>query len=230
MAIVTNEVTGVEYDSNTGDSTKRYVAVEDNGVIRNSGGEKWPYQEGGVHKQPYNYYELVPFAGAEYDNEKFYIENQQVLESYVPKPPAGHPQGTYKTVQALHLLPKADLRDNALRRYQQAQSRVWPQDSSYDKLLSTAQKALNSPGSSNPEIGTVELFEEIVEKDAKIEAALINNRRRLEDLNKEIDALQVDENGDLKLDANGQVITSPNAIEFDRMWSPDKSGWVNGVE
>jgi hypothetical protein len=229
MAITTNLVTGVEYNINTGDSTKRYVAVEDNGVIRDSSGGKWPYQDGGVHKEPYDYYEVVPFAGAGYDSDKFYIENRQVLESYIPKPPAGYPQGTYKTIQTLHLLPKADLKDNALRRFQQAQSRVWPQDASYDKVLTIAQKALNSPGSSDPEIGSPELFVEIVERDARIEAALINNTVRLAELNKEIDKLQVDENGDLKLDANGQVITPPNSIEFDRMWTADNSGWVNGV-
>lgn len=229
MAITTNPITGVEYDEVTGDSTRLYVAVESNGVARNSSGGKWPAGDGLPHKEPFDYYEVVPFTGAEYDAQKFYVNSQQVLEQYTPRPPAGHPQGTYRTVQTLHLLPKADLKSNALEHFGQVQSRLWPQDPSYDKVLTIAQKALDSPGSSNPEIGTVELYEEIVEKDQRIEAALINNRVRLAELNQEIDALQVDENGDLKLNANGQVITSPNSIEFDRMRTADKSGWVDGI-
>jgi hypothetical protein len=59
---------------------------------------------------------------------------------------------------------------------------------------------------------------------------LWHNRERLEELNQEINELRIDENGDLELDANGQVITSPNHIDFARMWATDASGWVDGVE
>lgn len=229
MAIITNPETGVEFDDLTGNSTKKFVAVELNGVVRDTNGEKWPSSDGFVHKQPYEYFEIVPFDGEEYDNEKFYVKSERVLDRYTPKPPAGHPQGIYKTVQTLHLLPKSQLKSNALERFNQAQSRVWPQDPSYDKVLIAAQKALDSSGSGNPEIGTLELYEEIIETDNKIEAAVVHNRLRLAELYKEIDALEVDENGDLELDANGQVKTSPNGIQFDRMLTLEESGWVNGV-
>jgi hypothetical protein len=229
MEILTNPTTGVEFDNLTGDSIKRFVAAESNGVVRDTRGEKWPAGDGFVHKQPYEYFEIVPFAGVEYDAQKFYVKTGQILERFVPSPPTGHPQGIFKTVQTLHLLPKADLKNNALEHFNQAQTRVWPQDPSYDKVLSIAQKALNSSGSSNPEIGTPEFYAEIVEKDQRIEAALISNRLRLEELNREIDALQVDENGDLELNASGQVITSPNSIDFARMLTADESGWVDGV-
>jgi hypothetical protein len=127
-------------------------------------------------------------------------------------------------------LPKESLKSNALERFSQMQRMVWPQDDpSYDKVLSIAQKALASSGSGNPEIGSVELFQEIVAKDQRIESALVNNVERLEELYREIDALEIDENGDLELDKNGQAKTPPNSISFDRMLTLEDSGWVNGV-
>ena len=229
MATSVNPQTGVEFDDSTGDSTKKFVAVEPNGVVRDTNGEKWPAGDGFVHKQPYEYFEIVPFIGAEYDSEKFYVKSQRVMERYTPKPPTGHPQGTYEMVQTLHLLPKSQLKSNALERFNQAQSRVWPQDPSYDKVLSIAQKALNSSGTSDPEIGTVDFFEMVIEKDKRVEAALVQNRLRLEELNEQIDSLQVDESGNLKLNGNGQVITSPDMISFNRMLTTTESGWVNGI-
>ena len=230
MEILTNPTNGVEFDNFTGDSIKKFVAAEPNGVVRDTRGEKWPAGDGFVHKQPYEYFEVVPFTGVEYDAQKFYVRTEQVLERFTPNPPTGHPQGIFKTVQTLHLLPKADLKGNALQYFSRAQTKLWPQDPSYDKVLSVAQRELGSPGSSDPGIGTIEFFEEVVEKDQRIEAAVVHNRVRLQELYKEIDALQVDENGDLKLDASGQAITSPNHIDFARMWTTDTSGWVDGVE
>jgi len=230
MAIITNPETGVEYDDLTGDSTKRFVAVDSAGVVLDTRGEKWPYQYGGLHKNPYEYFLIEPFEGAGYDSEKLYIKSAQILERYKPQPPIGHPQGIYKTIQSLHILPKETLKSNALERFRQMQSMVWPQnDSSYEKVLNAAIEALASSGSGNPEIGSVEFFNKVVERDERIKAALINNRIRLEELTKQIDALEIDENGDLKLDENGQAITPPNSIKFDRMLTLENSGWVNGV-
>jgi hypothetical protein len=96
-------------------------------------------------------------------------------------------------------------------------------------VLSTAIKALASSGSGNPEIGSVEFFREVVETDERVEEALVNNRMRLAELNQEIDALKIDENGDLELDEHGQAKTPPNSIEFDRMLTRESSGWVSGV-
>jgi hypothetical protein len=230
MAILTNPETGVEYDDITGDSTKRFVAVDSAGVVLDTRGEKWPYGDGAPHKKPYEFFLVEPFEGAGYDSEKLYVKSAQVLERYEPQPPIGHPQGIYKTVRSLHLLPKESLKSNALERFSQMQRMVWPQDDpSYDKVLSIAQKALASSGSGNPEIGSVELFQEIVAKDQRIESALVNNVERLEELYREIDALEIDENGDLELDKNGQAKTPPNSISFDRMLTLEDSGWVNGV-
>lgn len=231
MAIVTNPETGIEYDEVTGDSIKRFVAANSSGVVLDTSGEKWPAGDGTPHRPVlYEFFEIVPFEGIGYDSEKFYVRSEQVLERYNPRPLVGHPQGIYKTVQSLHLLPKESLKSNALEKFRQMQRRVWPQDDpSYDKVLSTAVKALASSGSGNPEIGSMEFFEEVVKTDEKVEAALVNNRMRLKELNQEIDALKIDENGDLELDENGQVKTSPNSIEFDRMLTVENSGWVNGV-
>ena len=231
MAILTNPETGIEYDENTGDSIKRFVAANSSGVVLDTSGEKWPAGDGTPHRPvSYEFFEIVPFEGIGYDAEKFYVKSEQVLERYTPKPQIGHPQGIFKTVQTEHLLPKADLRSNALERFRQVQNRVWPQDPSYDKVLLTAQEALASSGSANPEIGRVQFFEGVVQTDERIKAALINNRMRLEELYREIDALEVDEDGDLKLDENEQAITPPNRIEFDRMLTIASSGWVDGVE
>ena len=230
MEILTNPTTGVEFDNLTGDSIKRFVAAELSGVVRNTSGVKWPAGDGFVHKQPYEYFEVVPFTGVEYDAQKFYVRTEQVLERFVPNPPTGHPQGIFKTVQTLHLLPKADLKANAFQYFNQAQAKVYPQDPTYEKMLAHAERMLASPGAGDPAIGSVELFVAIVEKEGRIQAALWHNRERLEELNQEINELRIDENGDLELDANGQVITSPNHIDFARMWATDASGWVDGVE
>lgn len=230
MEILTNPTTGVEFNNFTGDSIKKFVAAEFNGVVRDTRGEKWPAGDGFVHKQPYEYFEVVPFTGVEYDAQKFYVKTEQVLERFTPNPPTGHPQGIFKTVQTLHLLPKADLKANAHQYFSQAQNKLWPQDPSYDKVLSVAQRELSSSGSSDPGIGTIEFFGEVVEKDQRLDAAVVHNRMRLQELYREIDALRVDENGNLAIDANGQAITSPNHIDFARMWTTDTSGWVNGVE
>ncbi len=230
MAIVTNPETGVEYEDITGYSTKKFVAVDSTGVVLDTRGETWPYLNGAPHKKPYEFFLVEPFEGAGYDSEKLYVKTAQVLERYEPQPSIGHPQGIYKTVQSLHLLPKETLKSNAFEKFKQMQRMVWPQDDpSYDKVLATAVKALASSGSGNPEIGSVEFFQEVVETDEKVEAALVNNRMRLAQLIQEIDALEIDENGDLELDEHGQAKTPPNSIEFDRMLTPENSGWVNGV-
>jgi hypothetical protein len=230
MAILTNPETGVEYDDITGDSTKRFVAVDSAGVVLDTRGEKWPYGDGAPHKKSYEFFLVEPFEGAGYDSEKLYVKSAQVLERYEPQPPIGHPQGIYKTVQSLHLLPRETLKSNAFEKFKQMQRTVWPQDDpSYDKVLSIATKALASSGSGNPEIGSVEFFREVVETDERVEEALVNNRIRLAELNQEIDALEIDENGDLELDEHGQAKTPPNSIEFDRMLTLESSGWVNGV-
>jgi hypothetical protein len=217
MAIVTNPITGVEYDDVSGNSIKKFVAVESNGTVRNPNGGPWPYNEGGVHTQPYDYYELVPFEAAPFDAELFTVDNENSGWGLKPARnqagefvavPDGHPHGTYEYSQAIKRRSMAELKILAKGYADRYNAMLWPQENGYTEKREYAERQV-AANNGLPQ------FIALTERHNALLAASFHNDARLGQLYAEIDAAGEDGAVDFVV---GQMATEA---------FPE--GWVNGI-
>jgi hypothetical protein len=218
MAIATNPTTGVEYDDITGNSIKKYVAVEPGGTVRNPSGGPWPYNEGGVHTQPYNYFELVPFVSAPYDPELFVVDNINSGWGLHPARndqgefvavPDGHPQGTYKYTETIKRRSVAELKTLAKGYADRHNATLWPQENGYTEKLAYAEKQVAANN-------RLQQFLSLISRHEALLQASFHNDARLAQLYSEIEA--AGETGAVDF-----VIAQMASTQF-------PEGWVNGIE
>jgi hypothetical protein len=217
MAIVTNPITGVEYDDLTGNSIKKYVAVEPGGIVRNPSGGLWPYNEGGVHTQPYNYFELVPFVSAPYDAELFVVDSENSGWGLHParnaqgefiSVPDGHPKGEYKYTETIKRRSAAELKTLAKGYADRYNAQLWPQENGYTEKLQYAKEQVAANNN-------LAQFTSLIARHEALLAASFHNDARLAQLYSEIEA--AGETGAVDF-VVGQMATR----EF-------PEGWVNGI-
>lgn len=217
MAIVTNPITGVEYDDLTGNSIKKYVAVEPGGIVRNPSGGLWPYNEGGVHTQPYNYFELVPFVSAPYDAELFVVDSENSGWGLHParnaqgefiSVPDGHPKGEYKYTETIKRRSAAELKTLAKGYADRYNAQLWPQENGYTEKLQYAKEQVDANNN-------LAQFTSLIARHEALLAASFHNDARLAQLYSEIEA--AGETGAVDF-VVGQMATR----EF-------PEGWVNGI-
>jgi hypothetical protein len=211
MATVVNPITGVEYDEVTGNSIKLYVPVS-NGQVLNPNGVRWPYNEGGVHKEPADYYERVPHTSTPFDPELFVVDSLESgweLKPATGNVPDGHPKGTYEYKETIKRRSIAELKVLAKGYADRHNSQLWPQENGYAEKLAYAKEQI---AKNNRE----EQYLNLVERHEKLIAASFHNDARLAQLYAEIEA--AGENGPIDFVVN-QMATQES-----------KEGWVNGIE
>jgi hypothetical protein len=217
MAIVTNPITGVEYDDITGNSVKRFVAVEPGGIVRNPSGGMWPYNEGGVHTQPCDYYELVPFEAAPYDPELFAVDSENSGWKLHPAlnpqgeavaVPNGHPKGTYKYSETIKRRSIAELKILAKGYADRNNAMLWPQENGYPEKLQYAKEQVAANN-------RLPQFLSLITRHEALLQASFHNDARLAQLYSEIEA--AGETGAVDF-VVGQMASEQ---------SPE--GWVNGI-
>jgi len=218
MAIVTNPITGVEYNDITGNSVKKFVAVEPGGIVRNPSGGMWPYNEGGVHTQPYDYYELVPFEAAPYDPELFVVDSENSGWALHPTRnqkdelvavPDGHPKGTYKYKETIKRRSVAELKILARGYADRNNAMLWPQENGYTAKFDDAKEQVAANN-------RLPQFLDLIARHQAILQALWHNEARLTQLYAEIEA--AGETGAIDF-----VIGQMASEQF-------PEGWVNGIE
>ena len=218
MATVAHLVTGVEYDDITGNSIKKYVAVEPGGIVRNPSGGPWPYNEGGVHTQPYDYFELVPFASAPYDPELFAVDSENSGWGLHPARnaqgefmavPDGHPKGEYKYTETIKRRSVAELKALAKGYSDRYSAQLWPQENGYTEKLQYAEKQIAANN-------LLPQFTALIARHEALLQASFHNDARLAQLYSEIEA--AGETGAVDF-VVGQMATAVFP-----------QGWVNGIE
>jgi hypothetical protein len=218
MATVAHPVTGVEYDDITGNSIKKYVAVEPGGIVRNPSGGPWPYNEGGVHTQPYDYFELVPFASAPYDPELFAVDSENSGWGLHPARnaqgefvavPDGHPKGEYKYTETIKRRSVAELKALAKGYSDRFSAQLWPQENGYTEKLQYAKEQVAANN-------LLSQFTALIARHEALLQASFHNDARLAQLYSEIEA--AGETGAVDF-VVGQMATAVFP-----------QGWVNGIE
>jgi len=211
MATIANPVTGVEYDEVTGNSVKLYVPVLA-GQVLNPSGVRWPYNEGGVHTQPADYYELVPYTSTPFDPELFVVDVEASgweLKPYSPAAPGGHPKGTYKYNETIKRRSSAELKALVRGYANLHNSQLWPQENGYDQKYAYAKEQIDLNN-------RMPQFLELLARHERLIAASFHNDARLQQLYNEIEA--AGETGPIDF-VVGQMATEA---------FPE--GWVNGIE
>jgi hypothetical protein len=197
-----NPTTGVEYNVETGQSVKRYVAVVD-GQVLNPAGVQWPFLNGLVHDQAFDFYEIVPFQSVPYDPEYFRVDDIASGWNLVPIPdaPQGHPKGTYQRTEVIIRRSKAELRTLVEGYAARAQAELWPQAPGYAEMLAYAkeQVAANNQGQE---------FRDLIDRHELLMSATFANQSRLNQLYAEIE--EAGETGPIDFIAS--------------------EGWVNGIQ
>lgn len=225
MATTVHPATGVEYYTDgplEGQSVALFVNVNaSNGQINNPAGNRWPRPNGEPHDFNEEFYEIVPFQAAPFDPELRVIDETasgRALKPATPKPPAGHPQGTYEETQVTKRRSMANLKGLATGYCERFNHAIWqrlPQDVWSIEKLAFA-KAEIAKGNN------LDQYVEAVEKDeslrTKLRAASFHNDARLAQLYAKIEEAGEDGNIDewpfSKMQGAGEQI----------------SGWVNGIE
>jgi hypothetical protein len=225
MATTFHPTTGVEYYIDgplEGQSVALFVNVNaSNGQINNPAGNWWPRPNGEPHDFNEEFYEIVPFQAAPFDPELRVIDETasgRALKPATPKPPAGHPQGTYEETQVTKRRSMASLRGLAKGYCEGFNMKIWqrlPQDVWSIEKLAFA-KAEIAKGNN------LDQYVEAVEKDEslrmKLRAASFHNDARLAQLYAKIEEAGEDGNIDewpfSKMQGAGEEI----------------SGWVNGID
>jgi hypothetical protein len=212
----TNPITGIEYyidGPQAGRSVASFVNVS-NGNVNNPSGDFWPTGNGGVHDFNEEFYEYVPFQGAPFDPELFFVDSEnsgRALKPADPKPPAGHPQGTYEETRVLKRRPKAELKALARGFYEANNKALWPQENGYDQKLEYAKEQI-AANNNSPQ------FLNLVARHENLLAASFHNDARLEQI-----YAAIEEAGE-----TGNIDDWP----FSKMQddSEEVTGWVNGIE
>jgi hypothetical protein len=217
MAIVTNPITGVEYDDITQNSIKKYVAVEPGGIVRNPSGGLWPYGDGLPHTQPYDYYERVSFVSVPYDPELFVVDSENSGWGLHPARnaqgefiavPDGHPKGEYKYTETIKRRSVAELKALAKGYADRYNAQLWPQENGYTEKLQYAKEQVAANNS-------LAQFTSLIARHEALLAASFHNDARLAQLYSEIEA--AGEAGAVDF-VVGQMATE----EF-------PEGWVDGI-
>jgi hypothetical protein len=212
----TNPITGIEYYTSgplDGKSVALFVNVS-NGNINNPSGDHWPTGNGGVHDFSEEFYEYVPFRGAPFDTELKFVDSEnsgRFLKPAVPKPPTGHPQGTYEETRVLKRRSKAELKTLARGYWESNNRALWPQENGYNEKLAWAEKQIAAQNDL-PE------FLALVERHQKLLAASFHNDRRLA-----VIYTAIEEAGE-----TGNIDDWPFSKMQDN--SESATGWVNGIE
>jgi hypothetical protein len=225
MATTIHPATGVEYYTDgllEGQSVARFVNVNtSNGQLNNPTGDLWPKPNGEPHDFNEEFYEIVPFQAAPFDPELRVIDETasgRALKPAAPKPPAGHPQGTYEETQVTKRRSMASLKALARGYCERFNLKIWqrlPQDVWSIEKLAFA-KAEIAKGNSLDQY--VEAVEEDESLRTKLRAASFHNDARLAQL-----YAKIEEAGE-----DGNIDDWP----FSKMQDNSESytGWVDGIE
>jgi hypothetical protein len=225
MATTIHPATGVEYYIDgplQGQSVALFVNVNvNNGQINNPAGSHWPSLNGEPHDFNEEFYRIVPLKAAPFDLELRVIDETasgRVLNPSTPKPPAGHPQGTYEETQVTKRRSVAELKAQAKGYCEKFNLEIWqrlPQDTWSIEKLSFA-KAEIAKGN------RLDQYVEAVEEDeslrTKLRAASFHNDARLAQLYAKIE--EAKETGNIDDWPLGKMQGTGGNI----------SGWVNGIE
>jgi hypothetical protein len=225
MATTVHPATGIEYYTDgplEGQSVALFVNVNaSNGQINNPAGNWWPRPNGEPHDFNEEFYRIVPFQAAPFDSELRVIDEAasgRALKPAVPKPLAGHPQGTYEETQVTRRRSMAELKALAKGYCERFNREIWqrlPQDTWSVEKLAFAKDEIAKGNS-------LDQYVEAVEKDEslrmKLRAASFHNDARLAELYAKIEEAGEDGNIDewpfSKMQGTGGEI----------------SGWVNGIQ
>ncbi len=225
MATTVHPATGVEYYTDgplEGQSVALFVNVDaSNGQINNPAGDWWPRLNGEPHDFNEEFYRIVPLQAAPFDSELRVIDevaSGRALKPTTPKPPAGHPQGTYEETQVTKRRSIAELKSLAKGYCEGFNTGIWqrlPQDTwSVEKLAFAKDEIAKG--------NRLDHFVEAVEEDAslraKLRAASFHNDARLAQLYAKIE----------EAEETGNIDDWP----FSKMQGAggNISGWVNGIE
>lgn len=225
MATTVHPATGIEYYIDgpfEGQSVALFVNVNvSNGQINNPAGNRWPRPNGEPHDFNEEFYRIVPFEAAPFDPELRVIDEAasgRALKPATPKPPAGHPQGTYEETQATKRRSADNLKGLAKGYWERFNREIWqrlPQDTWPVERLAFANKEIAKGN-------RLDHFVEAVEKDealrTKLTAASFHNDARLAQL-----YAKIEEAGE-----NGNIDDWP--LSKMQGAGGDISGWVNGIE
>jgi hypothetical protein len=225
MATTVHPATGIEYYTDgplEGQSVALFVNVNaSNGQINNPAGNWWPRPNGEPHDFNEEFYRIVPFEAAPFDPGLRVIDETasgRALKPATPKPPAGHPQGTYEETQVTKRRSMASLKGLAKGYCEGFNREIWerlPQDIWSIEKLTFAKNEIAKGNS-------LEQYVEAVQKDeslrVKLRAASFHNDARLAELYAKIEEAGEDGNIDdwpfSKMQDGGEGYT----------------GWVNGIE
>jgi hypothetical protein len=216
MATTIHPSTGVEYYIDgplVGRSVALFVNVS-NGNVNNPSGDFWPQNNGEPHDFNEEFYERVPFFGAPFDPDLKYVDSEnsgRILKPAIPRPPAGHPQGTYEETRVLKRRSKAELKKLAKGYADSNNNSLWPQENGYNEKLAYAKEQIAANNN-------LDQYLKLVERHNKLLAASFHNDSRLAKIYAEIEEAGED----------GNIGDWP----FSKMQDDSEgyTGWVNGIE
>jgi hypothetical protein len=218
MATTIHPTTGIEYYTDgplEGQSVALFVNVNaSNGNVNNPSGNHWPRNNGEPHDFNEEFYERVPFNAAPFDSELYFIDNEnsgRALKPVTPKPPVGHPQGTYEETRTLKRRSKAELKALAKGYADSNNNALWPQENGYSEKLIYAKEQI-AANNNLPQ------YLSLVERHEKLLAASFHNDARLTKI-----YAVIEEAGEA-----GNIDDWP----FSKMQDDNEgyTGWVNGIE
>jgi len=216
MATTIHPATGVEYYIDgplEGQSVALFVNVS-NGNVNNPSGNHWPTNNGEPHDFNEEFYERVPFLAAPFDSELYFVDNEnsgRALKPVTPKPPVGHPQGTYEETRTLKRRSQAELKALAKGYADSNNNALWPQENGYNEKLAYAKEQI-AANNNLPQ------YLSLVERHEKLLAASFHNDARLAKI-----YAVIEEAGEA-----GNIDDWP----FSKMQDDNEgyTGWVNGIE
>jgi hypothetical protein len=218
MATTVHPTTGIEYYTDgplEGQSVALFVNVNvSNGNVNNPSGNHWPTNNGEPHDFNEEFYERVPFLAAPFDSELYFIDNEnsgRALKPVTPKPPVGHPQGTYEETRTLKRRSQAELKALAKGYADSNNNALWPQENGYNEKLTYAKEQI-AANNNLPQ------YLSLVERHEKLLAASFHNDARLAKI-----YAVIEEAGEA-----GNIDDWP----FSKMQDDNEgyTGWVNGIE
>jgi hypothetical protein len=220
MNTTINPTTGVEYFSDgpdEGQSVALFVNVS-NGQINNPSGNRWPTLRGEVHDFNEEFFRVVPFFAAPFDTELRFVDSEnsgRALNPISPKPPVGHPQGTYEETRTLKRRSKAELRALAKGYADQNNAQLWPQENGYTEKLNYAKEQVAANN-------LLDHYVSLIERHERLLQASFHNDARLAQLYATIE--EAGESGNIDdWPFSKMAGVNPEAGET-------ISGWVNAIE
>jgi hypothetical protein len=220
MATTIHPTTGVEYYTDgplEGQSVALFVNVS-NGNVNNPSGNHWPKTNGESHDFNEEFYERVPFFAAPFDTALMFVDSEnsgRVLKPATPKPPVGHPQGTYEETRTLKRRSKAELKILAKGYWESMNRALWPQELGYSEKLAYAERQIAGKNMQDQYLSLVARHEKLL-------AASFHNDDRLAEIYAVIE--EAGEAGNIE----DWPFSKMQGVDPDS--GEDVSGWVNGIE